>query len=1521
MVRLKAVSIIMSAVMLFSALPAAAQTETEKRSRTVYLHAQGSDPQETTDVSTVYMGENTDIYFAVDDPNKGLYENGEHKEPQYDMNGYTVKIYFDPEYFDYASEYTAPIDFTVPDGNNESETGSENVGDDEIDDLPTSVGYYAYKHGSGSSTINGKNYKSAYLTVFFSGDYVPQKSDSQLWYNLCKLPLVPLRTGSTDVFIDTSGNDEYSLELFAKNTTEDLSDQTFIYNTINGGYHHIIIKDKGKPSVPVAEPLPGSYTEKQLVELSADEGCEIYYSIDGGNTYEKYISPIEIEITTEIKCYALRTSDNKTSDTVTYTYEILPKAPYLFSSEKKLIPNVYREDNPYTVYVSDKSIFDIIDDENEIYYTFSDVPEGEIGDGSNPENEWVKLDKMNQSIEITKKRIIRLVTSRMGELSDTAWYYLGIKPAPVTASHESGEYSEKIDVSLKSETTDAKILYTVDGSDPITNGMEYIDPVPIDRDTTLRAVAVYDGEYSDVSTYYYIFNSHDDYGITAFYPPGVYEGGVSVTLMPDDPDKKIKYSLDNGETWNEYEDSLYLDRDTQIKAVAVDEKGTEGNEYVFTYKIKPLPPVFAPESTQFTNADNITVYCPESTSDTTDRYELYYTLDGSDPITSDTRIKASGDSDSAVIEINKYTVVSAVVKKDGTTYSSVVTHSYDIVSKKPVRPITTLLPGNYVHSIDNEIGYSTGFMPVPDGTEIYYTVSYDGMFTEDPVPNMSGTVKYDGTPIEIKGRTIIKAVAVNSFGIKSDIGIFEYVVSPETPVAAPSAEISGKLPVVPVNTVKGSTIKYELNGFFNEFVCENGIFYIDTSTGNAYEDESCKKMLGNENDSLITSPAVLDIKCELNGVESLPGRYVYRLSDSADTLAPPYADKKTGEYDEIKADSDNNLLYIKLYSLNDSDEIEYRTDTSGEWIKYDNTSVKLSGDTILQIRSVKNGIYSDTVSYAYTFVPLPPIITLPSGRYSDTPVPVTRIELDERAPESMNYSIWYRSNGDTQDYRYTGQEREITHTMSFKAYVLNEDTGRVSGNTINYYIIESEAAVGGSIYIASPYDAERISAHVLDRGEYANGIKLFSNNKNAEIHYYYSYSKTDGTEATTNNLVYDNAAPIIVNSSMTEITIYAWLVDENGRIEGSEFTHHIDFVHLEIPVTTLGSDKVEFSKGTKYSIINDYPDDENIILYYTLDGSDPAASENEGRKVYSGEELTLNSAVTVSAVYFSSCGKCVECRDGNNAGCWYGVYGETGIYKYTVPTTKPSGSGGGGGGGSAGSSSGESVIVDNTRKYTKDIFGNEHPTHIGYINGYPDGSVQPEGFITREEMAAIIYRIKNKEYEEPFVVGGDVFPDVAKDRWSVTEIEYMAADGVINGYPDGEFKPEQNLTRAEFAALISRFVKLDESDNNEAVFPDLDNGHWAYGDIMALYDEGFINGYEDGTFRAENEITRAEVMTVVNKILGRNPSDDYVKSLDYNPFNDLIKEKWYYVIVLEATITHNYYLDDDGVEIKWEDCK
>ena len=382
------------------------------------------------------------------------------------------------------------------------------------------------------------------------------------------------------------------------------------------------------------------------------------------------------------------------------------------------------------------------------------------------------------------------------------------------------------------------------------------------------------------------------------------------------------------------------------------------------------------------------------------------------------------------------------------------------------------------------------------------------------------------------------------------------------------------------------------------------------------------------------------------------------------------------------------------------------------------------------------------------------------------------------------------------------------------------------------------------------------------------------------------------------------SSPIYPSISWDSLQITAWLEDEEGSLITDSLTDFsYRFVILNKPVSSLAEtdasgNPILYTKGTQYQLINEYDGgNRDIKLFYTLDGSDPTDPEKR-KEFQTGDVLTLGASTTLRAVYMETC-------DGIS------FFGPEAKYIYAVKTTTV----GGGGGGSR-------PAIDNTRKYTRDIFGYEHPTHIGYINGYPDGSVRADGKITREEIAAMLYRVKNKTYDTPVAVTGKVFSDVPEGRWSVSEIEYLAHYEIIYGYPDGTYQPEQNLTRAEFAALVRRFTQLEAPENAENVFPDVSGKQWAYEDILAIYEAGLIDGYEDGTFRPENEITRAEVMSIINRILGRKPDEQYVKSLQFNPYNDLYEDKWYYVTVLEATITHNYYLDEkETKEYKWEDYK
>lgn len=485
--------------------------------------------------------------------------------------------------------------------------------------------------------------------------------------------------------------------------------------------------------------------------------------------------------------------------------------------------------------------------------------------------------------------------------------------------------------------------------------------------------------------------------------------------------------------------------------------------------------------------------------------------------------------------------------------------------------------------------------------------------------------------------------------------------------------------MIPVTAVTGSTVHYSINGFENTFVLNEGTgFYIDVKTGSAYRDAACTELLGTASTQSLTAPVRLETWAELNGVSSEKNQYRYDVSTKPGTLAAPYANKVSGEYEQI-ADADNTLLSVQLFSLNRGAKIEYMINNDGVWLPYEDV-IRIKDDTVLLIRTEKDGVYSDAVSYVYTFTPLAPVIELPSGTYSETKY--TKISLDSRAPKDREYTIMYRRNGDDKDVRYTGAEIEIDHTMSIKAYVIEDGSGKTSKNRINYYVID-RAAADGTVYAGYPYDkGVRYSVDTIASAPYSEGIKLLTVNNEAKIHYYYTYQTEDGASITTNNMIYDNS-PILTTTAMTGLKITAWLVDENETvIEGSMQSFPFEFVRLEVPKTSLeAAGKTEVLYGTKYTLLNDYPDDKTVLLYYTTDGSDPADGNNDTRQLYSGEELSIKSNTTVKAVYFSACGTCVNCKDEKFAECLDGVYGKTGSYRYTIPT-KISGGGGGGGGSS-----------------------------------------------------------------------------------------------------------------------------------------------------------------------------------------------------------------------------------------------
>lgn len=201
--------------------------------------------------------------------------------------------------------------------------------------------------------------------------------------------------------------------------------------------------------------------------------------------------------------------------------------------------------------------------------------------------------------------------------------------------------------------------------------------------------------------------------------------------------------------------------------------------------------------------------------------------------------------------------------------------------------------------------------------------------------------------------------------------------------------------------------------------------------------------------------------------------------------------------------------------------------------------------------------------------------------------------------------------------------------------------------------------------------------------------------------------------------------------------------------------------------------------------------------------------------------------------------------------------------------------------------------------------------HTWYIQGYEDGTVRVDSNITREEVAMIFYRLTLSKDKDSFVANDKAFDDVEKERWSNEAISYLTTKGILKGYPDGTFKPGKAVTRAEFAAIIERYIEIEGT--NKIKFTDIDNSYWAQEIIEQVAAQGWMNGYKDNTFKPENNITRGETMTTINRMLNRKLSN--VKT--ENKFSDLNEDHWAYADVVEATHSHGYEKDEEGNEM-WE---
>ena len=495
-----------------------------------------------------------------------------------------------------------------------------------------------------------------------------------------------------------------------------------------------------------------------------------------------------------------------------------------------------------------------------------------------------------------------------------------------------------------------------------------------------------------------------------------------------------------------------------------------------------------------------------------------------------------------------------------------------------------------------------------------------------------------------------------------------------------------------------------------------------------------------------------------------------------------------------------------------------------------------------------------------------------------------------------------------QDVRFDAQFRINQYHVTYKV------DGKDYGNT-ETYVFNSDVAIrpvptkdgytftGWKIGNADAENFKMPAHDVVIEGKFE---------KNPAKQYTYTVNKhfynEKGVEV---NVVKGEATPAAENTAVSDL----YKADaKNQTVDGKTYVY--------VSGLTTVTDKLE--KLTK---------DVTIDLYYYLnvEGGNDIPDAWEYRltfKVVNGEWTNGGNADIVTYVQFKDQKTGEAFKDeavvvpvtripavgdkpnsGYHAGAWdtspydnYKVQKDT-VFTYTYAKNSS--------GGSSGGSHHRRPTVTIPDDVPTGLNGNDH---YAYIVGYPDKTVRPQNGITRAEVATIFFRLLTDETRNANSTKSNSYSDVAAGAWYNHAASTLSAMGIVKGDSHGKFNPNAPITRAEFAAIAARFD--DKANTTTADFSDIAS-HWAKNEISAASNNGWITGYPDGTFRPDNKITRAEAMTLVNRVLKRLPEteedlhDDMIKWSDNSDVS-----QWFYLDVQEATNSHYYQTKENQFE-KW----
>ena len=547
-------------------------------------------------------------------------------------------------------------------------------------------------------------------------------------------------------------------------------------------------------------------------------------------------------------------------------------------------------------------------------------------------------------------------------------------------------------------------------------------------------------------------------------------------------------------------------------------------------------------------------------------------------------------------------------------------------------------------------------------------------------------------------------------------------------------------------------------------------------------------------------------------------------------------------------------------------------------------TIAADGSLVLKLYYTRNS-YNVTYQYEGIVPTGAPAVNTLSDTYKYGAEVTVDTTVSADAVAGYTFSGWSTADATVTDGKFTMPATNVTLKGKFE-----EKTNPLT-YTINQHFMDGEGKEIPSLYVSGDSQTGNKDTLLSDLIK-DKAVNQTNENKS----YVYVSSKTTYT-------VGEEVKSLETTSKLTEnttIDLYYYLDVIGGKDEKGNLIDKGDKIPDCYQVTIIYKSSDE-SRGK----ISDASPKKEVLTI----------TDKDGNRLSSGRvEITGASAeVTGSRCYFSRWTNDAKV-DTSKVGATLGkqTFNANGgtTYTFTANFDRSSGSG------SGGSNRPKPPVVEIPDDVPTGLNGKDH---YAYVVGYPDGMVYPQKNITRAEVATIFFRLLTDETREANMTKSNGYNDMKDGAWYTCAVSTLSKMGIIKGYEDGSFKPDASISRAEFAAIAARFDP--DGDKTPATFSDV-SSHWAKDEISIAANHGWIKGYEDGSFKPDQKITRAETMTLVNRVLKRLPEtkDDLHKDMKTWPDNQK-ESAWFYLAVQEATNSHYQKLKKDGTHETWESMR